>query len=89
MWDTIYAPLRRFYRAILKKFIGDFLEDELQLNQVDVQFTEGKVRLTNLNLRLDVSLNDTQRNFHLLLLSVSFCVSAFLYVGFGLGLRMG
>jgi hypothetical protein len=39
--SAFYSPLKRFYKFVLKKVIGNFLENELDLNQLDVQLGNG------------------------------------------------
>ena len=48
--------MQRFYKFILKRVIGNFLKDaELDLNQLDVQLSNGTVELRDLELNIDVS----------------------------------
>jgi hypothetical protein len=45
-----FLPLKRFYKYILKRLIGGFLRDEIQLEQLEVQLYRGIVQLKNLEL---------------------------------------
>ena len=48
-------PLKRFYKFILKRVIGNFLINELNLDQLEVQLGNGTVELRDLELNVDVS----------------------------------
>ncbi len=54
MFSSLYSPLKRFYKFILKRLIGNFLKNELDLEQLDVQLGAGVVQLKNLELNIDV-----------------------------------
>ena len=43
-------PLRRLYRYLLRKSIGVYLCGELDVDQLDVQISEGEVNITNLQV---------------------------------------
>lgn len=47
------APLKRFYKYLLKRVIGSFLKRDIDLDQLEVQLWSGQVQLKN--LELDVS----------------------------------
>ena len=49
--------LKRLYKFILKRFIGRFLRDELDLEQLEVSMHRGAIELTDLQLCED-ALND-------------------------------
>lgn len=59
MWAfaSMYNPLKRFYKYILKRIIGNFLLNELDLVELDVQLGDGVVKLCNLELNTEVLLN--------------------------------
>ena len=50
-------PLKRFYKFILKRMLGNMLQNELDLNQVDVQLANGIIELRDLELNVKF-LND-------------------------------
>jgi hypothetical protein len=50
-----YNPLKRFYKYILKRVVGNFLQNELDLDQLEVQLGAGTVELRDLELNVDVS----------------------------------
>lgn len=43
-------PLRRLYRYLLRKSIGVYLCGELDVDQLDVQISEGEVNITHLQV---------------------------------------
>jgi hypothetical protein len=45
-----YLPLKRFYKYILKRLIGSFLRDDIDLEQLEVQLYKGIVQLRGLEL---------------------------------------
>eukprot|EP00913_Durusdinium_trenchii_P018306 g17199.t1 len=47
------APLKRFYKYLLKRVIGSFLKRDIDLDQLEVQLWSGQVQLKG--LELDVS----------------------------------
>lgn len=58
------SPLKRFYKFLLKRVLGQFLQYELDLNQLEVQLSQGEVTLRDLELNVQVrhtASNATQR----------------------------
>jgi len=53
-----FNPLRRFYTFVLKKLIGDYLQDELHHSKVEVQLSNGILELTDIQLDVE-ALNET------------------------------
>lgn len=51
---TFTSPLKRFYKFLLKRVLGSFLQYELDLNQLDVQLAKGEVILRDLELNVQV-----------------------------------
>lgn len=49
------SPLKRFYKFLLKRILGQFLQYELDMNQLDVQLGKGEVVLRDLELNVQVS----------------------------------
>src|ERR1700680_3731148 len=53
--------VKRFYRFIIKRIIGDFLSDDIGLGDIDVGITTGKLHLKKLSLNteyINASLHD-------------------------------
>ena len=51
--DVLYAPVKRFYKFVLKKVIGGFLKHELDLDQLEVGLSSGVLELRDLELNVD------------------------------------
>ena len=51
------AASTRFYKSILKPVLGPYLEEELDVDQLDVQLSEGTIKLNSLNIKA-AALND-------------------------------
>ena len=50
---TATAALRRFLKFVLKRSIGPYLQTELDLSQLDVELSTGKLELHNVLLNCD------------------------------------
>lgn len=56
-WTNFSIPSniqKRLYKFILKKAIGPFLQDDLDLENFDIELVNGSVELRDLKLNLDV-----------------------------------
>eukprot|EP00439_Symbiodinium_sp_Y106_P049754 s2774_g6.t1 len=47
---SVTTPLKRFYKYILKRILGSFLKQDLDLEQLEVQLYRGTVQLRALEL---------------------------------------
>ena len=54
LWNSTFSPLKRIYKFVLKRLIGQFLASDLSLNQLDVALTSGTVDLINLDLNVEM-----------------------------------
>ncbi|GAB5354317.1 hypothetical protein AAMO2058_000108300 [Amorphochlora amoebiformis] len=52
--ELLSHPVRRLYTFILKKLIGDYLEDELHQSQLDVKLSEGRLEIKDIKLDTEV-----------------------------------
>ncbi|ETN98881.1 hypothetical protein RFI_38607 [Reticulomyxa filosa] len=52
--SVFQAPLKTFYKFFLTKLIGKFVYNEFDLEQLDIQLTQGKIELSNLILNTEV-----------------------------------
>ena len=62
-WSSFGIPQtvqKRLLKFLLKRSIGQFLEDELDLRNLDVQLGSGVVRLSDLVLDSEVSLMESE-----------------------------
>jgi hypothetical protein len=50
------SPLKRFYKFLLKKVLGNFLQYDLDMHQLDVQLAKGEIELRDLEINVQVSL---------------------------------
>jgi hypothetical protein len=51
----LYAPLQRLYKFVLKKLLGRFLKrGDLDLDQFDVQLSDGVLELRDVELNTEV-----------------------------------
>jgi hypothetical protein len=67
--SLFYSPLKRFYKFILKKILGQFLRNnELDLDQLDVELSSGVVELRDLQLNIDI-LNELSSDLPIILVS--------------------
>lgn len=51
------SPLKRFYRFLLKRILGSFLQYDLEQEQIDVALAKGELELRDLELNVQVSGN--------------------------------
>jgi hypothetical protein len=48
------SPLKRFYKFLLKKILGNFLQYDLDLHQLDVQLAKGELELRDLEINVQM-----------------------------------
>jgi hypothetical protein len=48
------SPLKRFYKFLLKRILGSFLQYDLDLDQLDVQLAKGELELRDLELNVQM-----------------------------------
>ena len=48
------SPLKRFYKFLLKRILGSFLQYDLGLDQLDVQLAKGELELRDLELNVQM-----------------------------------
>lgn len=61
-WTSFSLPKniqKRLYKFLLRKAIGQFLQNELDLENFDIELMNGSVELRDLDLNLQVSLFKT------------------------------
>lgn len=60
-WSNFALPTniqKRLYKFLLRKAIGQFLANELDLDNFDIELVQGSVELRDLDLNLQVNLDD-------------------------------
>jgi len=48
------SPLKRFYKFLLKKVLGNFLQYDLDMHQLDVQLAKGEIELRDLEINVQM-----------------------------------
>lgn len=52
--EAFRAPMKRFYKFVLKRLIGKFLSKDFDVDQLDIQLSQGSVELQDLSLDVTV-----------------------------------